>query len=394
MTPSMRAVFAGSGSRAFILFLSLALCAAPLSLQAAASPVVTGYVFPQGRQFAAGEVDAGKVTRINYAFARIQDGRMVEGFPSDGTNLAQIGALRKQNAGLTVLISVGGWTWSDGFSDVALTAQSRAVFVASVIDFLRRYQLDGLDLDWEYPGQAGAGHSYRSEDKQNFTRLVRDLRARFNQEEKMTHHRLLLTIAAGASSDFLEQTEMATVQQFVDSVNLMTYDYYEPASDSVTGNHSPLLTDPADPKAVSADASVRAFVAAGVPAGKIVLGIPFYGRMWADVPDLQHGLFQPGKQAASGDLPFSVIRTMQASAGFTRFWDTAAQVPYLYNQQTRQFVSYEDAESAAAKCRYVMRQKLQGVMFWSYFNDPSGELLGAITGALTGASGTPARAGR
>ncbi len=355
--------------------------------------MVTGYVFPQGRQIAPGEVDAGKLTRVNYAFARIQAGRMVEGFPSDAANLAQITALRAQNPGLAVLISVGGWTWSDGFSDAARTVQSRKVFVESVIDFLRRYQINGLDVDWEYPGQAGAGHSFRSEDKQNFTRLLKDLRARFNREEKKTHHRLYLTIAAGASEDYLDHTEMARVQRYVDAVNLMTYDYYGPASDSVTGNHSPLMTDPADPKAVSADASVRAFVAAGLPAGKIVLGIPFYGRMWSNVSDVQHGLFQPGKPAASGDLPFSAVRTMLAGAGFTRFWDAAAQVPYLYNSQTREFVSYEDAESAAAKCRYAVHHDLQGVMFWSYFNDPSGELLGAITGALTGVSALPAQHG-
>ncbi len=393
MIASIRAAFAGSGSRVFLLWVSLALCAAPLSQRAAAAPVVTGYVFPQGRQIAPGDVDAGKLTRINYAFARIQDGRIVEGFPSDAVNLAQITALRRQNPGLAVLISVGGWSWSDGFSDVARTVQNRKVFVESVIDFLRRYQLDGLDVDWEYPGQAGAGHPFRSADKQNFTRLLKDLRVRFSQEEMKSHHRLYLTIAAGASQDYLEHTEMTRAQRYVDAVNLMTYDYYGPASDPVTGNHSPLMTDPADPKAVSADASVRAFMAAGVPAGKIVLGIPFYGRMWSDVPDVQHGLFQPGKPAATGDLPFSTVRTMLVGPGVTRFWDAAAQVPYLYNPQTREFVSYEDAESAAAKCRYAVRHGLQGVMFWSYFNDPSRELLGAITEALTGASALPAQHG-
>lgn len=362
----------------------IAICGVLVVPAGAAGPVVTAYVFPQGAQIPQGQLDASRLTRINYAFARIHDGRMVEGFPVDASNLAQITALRKSHPGLAVLVSVGGWSWSDGFSDAALTPQSRALFVDSALDFLRRYQLDGVDVDWEYPGQAGAGHSFRAEDKRNFTLLLKDLRAGMNEAGRQTHRRLYLTIAIGASDDYLAHTEMAKVQRYVDAVNLMAYDYYSSGSDSTTGNHAPLMTDPADPKKASANASVLALEAAGVPAAKIVLGIPFYGYMWADVPDVQHGLFQPGKRAVGGDPTFSTIQTTMLGAGFTRYWDASAQVPYLYNAQKRQFVSYEDAESAAAKCRYASRQKLQGVMFWSYFNDSSGELLRAITEALRG----------
>lgn len=348
----------------------------------AATPVVAAYVFPHGALLQPGEIDAHQLTRIHYAFARIKDGRMVEGFATDPANLAQVAALRQENPELAVLISVGGWTWSDGFSDAALTEQSRATFIDSAMDFLKRYDLDGLDVDWEYPGQAGAGNRFRSQDKQNFTLLLKDLRARMKAETKKTHRRLYLTIAAGASDDYLAHTEMAKVQRYVDAVNLMTYDYYSPSSDAVTGNHAPLLADPDDPKGISADASVRAFEKAGVPAAKILLGIPFYGRMWGDVPDVRHGLFQPGKPAPGGDLPYSAIKATLLHAGFTRFWDASAQVPSLYNAEKRQFVSYEDAESAAGKCRYALGQHLQGVMFWSYLNDPSGELLQAIASAI------------
>lgn len=348
----------------------------------AATPVVAAYVFPQNALLQPDQIDAHPLTRINYAFARIKDGRMVEGFATDPSNLALVTALRQGNPGLAVLISVGGWTWSDGFSDAALTAQSRATFIDSVMDFLNRYDLDGLDVDWEYPGQVGAGNRFRSQDKQNFTLLLKDLRVRMKEETKKTHRRLYLTIAAGASDDYLAHTQMARAQRYVDAVNLMAYDYYSPSSDAVTGNHAPLLADPDDPQGASVDASVRAFEKAGVPAAKILLGIPFYGRMWGDVPDVRHGLFQPGKPAPGGDLPYSAIKATLLDAGFTRFWDASAQVPYLYNAETRQFVSYEDAESAAGKCRYALRQHLQGVMFWSYLNDPSGELLQAIASAI------------
>ncbi len=368
------------------LLLGLLACTPFIATAAPAVPVVTGYVFPQNAALRPGQVNARGMNRINYAFARIKDGRMVEGFSTDAANLAQVTALRRENPGLLVLISVGGWTWSDGFSDAALTKRSRAVLIESAIDFLKRYDLDGLDLDWEYPGQAGSGHSFRSEDKQNFTLLIAELRARLDQETRKTRRKFYLTIAAGASDEYLTHTEMAKVQKYVNAVNLMTYDYYGAESDAVTGNHAALMTDPADPKKASADASVKAFERAGVPARKILLGVAFYGKPWGDVSNVNHGLFQPGRPDAGGDVPYSAIKGSLLEQGFTRYWDATAQAPYLYSEEKREFVSYDDPESIAAKCKYVLTHKLGGVVFWSYFNDPSGELVGAIDQALHGAA--------
>jgi chitinase len=367
--------------RLLVLVLALALpaCgfAAPL-----AEPVVAGYVFPQNMTLQPGQVDADVMTRIYYAFANIRDGRMVEGFPTDAANIPQVTALRRENPRLAVMISVGGWLWSGGFSDIALTAKSRKVFIQSVVEFLDRYGLDGLDVDWEYPGMAGAGHAFRSEDKENFTLLLKELRKRFDAEGKKRQRRLYLTIAAGASNEYLAHTEMEDVARYVDAVNLMTYDYDQPGVDAVTGHHAPLFANPADPKHVSADGTVQAFEEAGVPAEKILLGIPFYGRVWGEVADKDHGLFQPGVKAPGVDVAYSVIEETMLGHGFTRYWDEAARAPYLYSEEKRVFVSYEDAESIGAKCAYVRAHGLGGVMFWSYFNDPSGELLGAIDRGL------------
>lgn len=349
---------------------------------AAAGPIVAGYVFPQNMTLQPGQVDARNLTWIYYAFANIADGRMVEGFAADAQNLPQVVALKRENPKLKVLISVGGWNWSGGFSDAALTPQSRARFIESAVEFLRRYNLDGMDLDWEYLGQPGAGHSYRKEDRENFTALVRELRQRLNAESGRTHSRLYLTIAAGASLQYLEDTQMDQVQRFVDAVNLMTYDSYVPGADATTGNHAPLYADPADPKRASADAAVKAFVKAGVPAAKILLGVPFYGKAWSDVADAHHGLFQPGKAASGGDLPYGAITGTMLGHGFTRYWDDASSVPYLYSAEKREFVTYEDPESIATKCDYVLHHGLGGIMFWNYFNDPSGTLLDAIHTAM------------
>lgn len=337
---------------------------------------IIAYVFPQDRELQKDEVAASQLTRINYAFANIQDGRIVNGFKHDDQNLATLVALKQRSPSLTVLVSVGGWEWSGNFSDMALTKASRDRFIASVTSYIERHQLDGLDIDWEYPGQAGSTDHFRPEDKQDFTLLLKELRTSFRQQQRKLHRPLYLTIAAGASSSYLAHTEMDKVQQYIDTVNLMAYDYYEPGGP--TGNHAPLFTDPDDPKRISADRSVHEFEQAGVPREKIVLGVPFYGHQWADVADAHHGLFQIGKPLLHGYVPYSVISTTMLNNGFDRYWDEASSVPYLYNPQQKIFVSYEDAESLALKSRYVVDQHLAGIMFWDYAGDPTGGLLNTI----------------
>ena len=346
------------------------------------SAIVVGYVFTQNIALEAGEIDARRLNRINYAFANIRDGRMVTGFAQDAKNFASLRELKRQNPSLQVLVSVGGWLWSTNFSDVSLTLTSRKVFVQSVIDLLQKYELDGLDVDWEYPGMTGAGHPFREQDKENFTSLLKELRQRFDLETKRTHRRLYLSIAAGASEEYLDHVEMRKVQRYVDTINLMAYDYYEPGSDKITGHHAPLFASDADPKRISGDGSVNALEQAGVPAAKILLGIPFYGHVWSEVDDVNHGLFQRGEMASAGYAPYTLITTTMLGHGFTRYWDPVASVPYLYSSDKKVFVSYEDSESLAAKCNYVLTMKLGGVMFWDYSGDPTGTLLKTIDQSL------------
>jgi len=349
----------------------------------AASEQVIAYVFVGDRLIQPGEIDASKLTRINYAFANIRDGEIVEGFANDSGNFAVFNSLKKQNATLQVLISVGGWTWSGAFSDMALTKASRKTFIDSAVRFIDRYQLDGLDIDWEYPGMPGMGNKFRAEDKQNYTALLRELRKRFDREEKRLHRRLYTSVATGASMNFLAHTEMRKVARYVDSVNLMSYDYYEPDSDTIAAHHSPLYTNPKDPKLVSTDASVRAYQLAGVRARKIVMGVPFYGHAWGDVSEQDHGLFQPGKKTHL-NANYRHIAGNLLGNGYTRYWDPISQAPFLYNPSTRIFVSYEDPESVRLKCRYLLAHHLAGIMFWDYSGDADGALLNAIHEELTG----------
>jgi chitinase len=350
------------------------------STGAADGPVIIAYVFAKDDLIDPSEIAAEKLTHVNYAFADIRDGKAVEGFPRDAENLKALTSLRRRNPQLKVLVSVGGWTWSGGFSDMALTVGSRKRFVESAIDFILRHDLDGFDVDWEYPGLPGYGNRHRPEDKANFTALMSELRAALDQAGNKKGRPYLLTFAAGASPDFIANTEMNKVQAVVDFVNLMTYDFREAEADAVAGHHANLHLNPADPKQRSADTAVGDFLAAGVPPGKLVLGVPFYGRAWGEVDPKEKGLYRPGKPVAEKiETAYGVLSTQLVGRnGFERVWDATSQAPYLWNAEKRVFISYEDPESLRLKCRYLRERGLAGVMFWEYYADRTGALLDTL----------------
>src|SRR5512139_85392 len=236
-------------------------------------PLVIAYVFPRGGVLEPHAIRAEKLTHVNFAFANVVGGKVVEGSPRDAENLKVLTGLRQYHPHLKVLVSVGGWTWSKGFSDAALTAKSRRVFVASAVDFVRRHDLDGFDVDWEYPGLPGDNNPHRPEDKENFTALMTALRQALAREGARTGRHLLLTFAAGASQNFIAHTELEKLQAVVDFVNPMTYDFRVANPGEPAGHHANLYPSPADPRQVSADGAVADFLAAGVSPSKLVLGV-------------------------------------------------------------------------------------------------------------------------
>lgn len=338
---------------------------------------VIGYVFCEENLLDPGTIDAEKLTHINYAFADIRGGKMVEGFSRDQENLAALRGLKKNNPALKVLISVGGWTWSGAFSDMCLTRESRKLFIDSAAEFLIRHDLDGLDIDWEYPGLPGYGNTHRPEDKENFTSLLRECRQRLDAEGKKRGKHYLLTAAVGAFPDFLGHTEMAKAASYMDLVNLMTYDFAEAEADPLSTHHANLYPNPAAPKNLSAAGMVDAFIKEGVPAEKLVLGVPFYGRAWGEVNAGNNGLFQPGKPVRINTGFRSISAKHLKDPEFKRFWDEKAQAPFLWNATKKIFISYEDPQSLALKCKFVREKGIRGVMFWAYGSD-GGELLDVI----------------
>src|SRR5436305_11547357 len=162
------------------LLLSLAALFVGCAVRAIGQPpnkAIIGYIYSPNRPIVASDIAAEKLTHINYAFANIKDGLMVEGYAGDPENFKTLNNLKERSPKLKILVSVGGWTWTGEFSDMVLTPQSRTRFIDSAVAFLARHRLDGLDVDWEYPGQRGLNNTNRPEDKVNCTAFLTEMRA-------------------------------------------------------------------------------------------------------------------------------------------------------------------------------------------------------------------------
>lgn len=365
-----------------------------------------------GRDYHVADVPAHLLTHINYAFANISDdGRCVLGDPYADTDKAypgdswdegakrgsfhQLAILKEAHPHLRTLISVGGWTWSGKFSDVALTSTSRATFASSCVDFMIEHGFDGIDLDWEYPVGGGLPTNVsRPEDKQNYTLLLAELRSRLDARGAADGRSYLLTIAAPAGPSTIANMPASDMHAHLDWINLMTYDFHGSWS-AMTNFHAPLAASSSDPSPdpatrdhLNVQSAVQAYRNAGVPADKLVVGVPFYGRGWASVAPQGNGLYQSFSGAPQGTWEAGVFDYHDLAANYvptyTRYWHDEARVPWLYNAATGVMISYEDPESIAHKTTYIRNENLGGVMFWELSGDTSGnDLLHAIVDGLS-----------
>jgi chitinase len=355
---------------------------------------VIGY-FAEWTNYTADQIPSDLVTHVNYAFGVIRDGKCaIKDKSAAMRKFAQLRALKQKHPHVQTLISVGGWTDSGPFSDAAATEESRKIFARSCADFAHEQGFDGVDIDWEFPGGGGfEKDKWRKEDTQNFTALLADLRSALDAQGKSDGKRYLLTIAAPAGPNHYSKIELATIHPLLDAINLMTYDFAGFWSERTNFN-APLFAAPNDPAGAknNADAAVRGYLAAGVPAEKIVLGVPFYGRAWAGVKDVNHGLYQPHgksrpKATGSGDewSYRSIAQHYLGEKQMPRYWSDDAKVPWIFDATEGLMVSYDDPQSLELKAKYARDKHLGGVMIWELSEDDErSSLLTALNAGLRG----------
>lgn len=357
--------------------LACLIAAAPPVPAAGASPYrIIGYVT---RWNPVQDQDLNKIDTLIYAFARIEDGRVVLG-NTGAQRLGQITALKASHPQLKVEISVGGWG-AGGFSAAASTAAGRRIFADSAAQLVASHDADGLDVDWEYPGHHESGIRSSPADRADFTLLLKAIRASLDRvgaaHGRTGANHYTLSIAA-ADGPFVSGIDIRAVAPYLDWFNLMTYDFVN-AMTPTTGHHTGLYASPFAPAdARTANRAVRQFLAAGAPADKLVIGVAFYGREFADVRPAHHGLYQPYGHF-QGMIAWPRLKADFIDRhGYVRYWDARAQAPWLWNATTRSFISYDDPRSIAAKAAYVKAMHLGGIMYWEQSLDPDDQLLDAI----------------
>lgn len=361
------------------------------------------------------KLDVRQITHLNYSFgliyndekgetnAALKDAAKLHQIwlsPKVMSDLEKVPDLRKQNPQLKVLLSVGGWG-ARGFSGAAASPESRAVFIRSAQEVIKRYGLDGIDLDWEYPINGAWGLvDATAADRDNFTALLNELRQALGKEK-------LLTIAVGANvKSPTEWVDVKAIAPALDYINLMTYDMaYGTQYFNANLYDSKAWPTVAAADKYSADYVVNNYIAAGLKPAQMNLGIGFYGRVpkratepgidW-DKPDAaKNPVTQPyfGAPEKAVFMSYGLDLTKDSyfkyndivskllndpQKRFTERWDDDAKVPYLTmkNAEGKDLfaISYENPKSVAVKAEYIKSKGLGGAMFWEYGADDNNQL--------------------
>ena len=266
---------------------------------------------------------------------------------------------------------------------VAATDAGRQRFCSSAVTLVKDWGFDGIDIDWEYPANAN--------ESRDFVLLLRECRRQLDDYARANApgYHFLITIASPAGPQNYENMDFAAMDPFVDSWHLMAYDYAG-SWDSTTGHQANIFPNPANPSATkfNTEQAVEAYVRKGIRAGKIVLGMPLYGRSF----EATGGIGQPYNGIGGGSIQSGVwLFKDLPKPGAQELWDDVAVASYSYDPSTRELVSYDTLRSASAKTDYLRRRGLGGAVYWEASGDRAGaeSLVGYVSTAMGRPDATP-----
>jgi chitinase len=310
--------------------------------------VFVGYLYGHPR-----DVNFRLYTHLCHAFlvadcdGKIQKGRNV---PSHEV----VGEAHK--AGVKMILSLGGWGWDKQFASIVSAPEAEDRYEKSVMEIVEQYDYDGIDLDWEYPDT--------EQEVVGFDRLTRRFRKDLDALGTRHGKPMVLTMAASSNPGTLKWLGKEFLLETMDWVNVMTYDYTGAWTD-YAGHHSPLFASSKQPGGTrrSTELSMKYLLQEkGLPANRLAVGIPLYGRGFAVSDPYASTKSVPRTRLPQGN--YSNLHKLQSEAGWTRRWDNETKNPWLVSQDRSIVIGYDDAESVSIKTEWAMKQGFRGVFFW------------------------------
>ncbi|KAF1843942.1 glycoside hydrolase family 18 protein [Cucurbitaria berberidis CBS 394.84] len=365
-----------------------------------------------GRKYFPQQVPAEKLTHLLYSFADIKsDGTVVltdtyadtdihyqgDSWSDSGNNVYgavnQLAMLKARNRNMKVMLSIGGWTYTNTNKHLdtpASTAQGRQAFAASCVDMVKNYGFDGIDIDWEYPQNTTQGSQ--------FLAMLTEMRSQLDDYAetlvyadaagRKTKPHFLISMAAPAGDTNYRLLPLGKIAAVLDFINLMAYDYAG-SWDKTSGHASNLYASTSNPLSTPFNTYgvVNAYIAAGVPSAKLNLGMPLYGRAFTKTrgPGLPYdgigdGTWEKGVYDFK-DLPLK---------GAKEYYSKEAGATFSYDNSTGMFISYDTLNMALRKVDYIKQNKLGGAMWWEVSGDRTdkGSIITNVVRGLGGSDGS------
>lgn len=302
-------------------------------------------------------VDALLLDFAIYAFALINPDGTLTVYST--RYLKDLANLKTENPYIKIILAIGGWG-ADGFSDAALTPTSRYAFAREAKRWVDQYNLDGIDIDWEYPGSSASGIVSRPQDRENLTLLLTALRDVLGQDA-------WLSIAGTGEATYIRNVEIANIAPIITHFNLMAYDFTAGETGANAAKHqSNLFPSDLALNGISVDGQINNLINAGMPSEKILMGLPFYGRY-----------------GATQTQTFDELRKAYINKnGYRVLWDNIAKAPYIVDPNGNFAFSYDNLLSIYFKGLYVAENCLGGMFAWQSGMDKANILTNGMSQAI------------
>lgn len=261
-------------------------------------------------------------------------------------------------AGVKVLVSLGGWGWDKQFAAIVRNPAAEERYAAAVMAIVDSFDYDGIDLDWEYPDT--------KDEVPGFERLARRFRKELDALGLKKNREMLQTMAVSSTPGTLRWLSNEILLDTMNWINVMTYDMAGEWTD-YAGHHSPLFASAKQPGTPhSSELSIRYLMDRGMPAQRLALGIPLYGKGFHAAEPYASAKRKEGTRAPGGN--YSGLIQLQKD-GWTRQWDDETKTPWLFAPDQSAVIGYDDSQSVALKTEWAMKLGLRGVFFWEVAAD-------------------------